>query len=121
MPYECQDCGILQASGMLCERCAARRKRQLPSGSAAQSYRPSFDPRQSNRDPPKPPPSPPTIEHEPIRRDTTRGDGRAGQHIDMDRADASRALSKVFAYMAVGKRDMAREWARKLISWLESV
>jgi hypothetical protein len=39
----------------------------------------------------------------------------------MDRADATRAIAKVFAYLACGKRDMAREWARILIAWLETV
>ncbi len=123
MPYECQECGILLDSGILCAKCAAIRKRQLPSGSStAQPYRHYFR-HPPTQDQSKPPPNPPTIPHEPIRHDTHTKGERTTAHDsgrgDMDRAEASRALSKVFAYMAVGKRDVARAWAKKLVSWLE--
>lgn len=36
----------------------------------------------------------------------------------MDRAEASRQLGRVFAYLACGKPDKAREAAAKLIDWL---
>lgn len=39
----------------------------------------------------------------------------------MDRQEAARALGNVFAYLARGKRDDARYWARLLVSWLESI
>jgi hypothetical protein len=39
----------------------------------------------------------------------------------MDRIEASRALGKVFAYLACGKPDKARPFARQLIEWLQSI
>ena len=39
----------------------------------------------------------------------------------MDRNEATRALAKVFAYLACGKPAEARTWAQVLIEWLESI
>ena len=39
----------------------------------------------------------------------------------MDRLEATRALAKVFAFLAVGKRAEARRWARTLIDWLIAI
>ena len=39
----------------------------------------------------------------------------------MDRTEATRALAKVFAYLACGKIEDARRHARPLIDWLEAL
>ena len=39
----------------------------------------------------------------------------------MDRAEAAQAIGKIFAYLACGKAELARPWARKLITWLETL
>ena len=39
----------------------------------------------------------------------------------MDRQDAARAIANIFAYLACGHHEEAREWARKLIVWLETI
>ena len=39
----------------------------------------------------------------------------------MDRSESARCIAKVFAYLACGNRQMAREWARKLIAYLETI
>ena len=39
----------------------------------------------------------------------------------MNQSEACRAVAKVFAYLACGKREAAREWAKRLISWLEGI
>ncbi len=39
----------------------------------------------------------------------------------MDRREASQAIGKVFSYLACGRRDLAREWAARLIAWLQTV
>ena len=39
----------------------------------------------------------------------------------MDRSEVARAIGKIFAYLACGKREMAREWAKKLIAFLETI
>jgi hypothetical protein len=44
-----------------------------------------------------------------------------GRRNHMDRTEAARAISKVFAYLNCGKRDSAREWAKILIAWLETI
>lgn len=39
----------------------------------------------------------------------------------MDRNEAARAIAKVFAYLACGKPEQARQYARQLISWLQTI
>lgn len=39
----------------------------------------------------------------------------------MTREEASRAIAKVFAYLACSKPELARPFARRLIAWLESI
>ena len=39
----------------------------------------------------------------------------------MTHREAMQAVAKVLAYLACGKRELAREWAVKLISWLEGI
>jgi hypothetical protein len=39
----------------------------------------------------------------------------------MTRNEAAQALGKVFAYLACGREDLAREWATKLIDWLSTI
>ena len=39
----------------------------------------------------------------------------------MNRNEAAQAIAKVFAYLACGKPEQARVWARQLIAWLQSV
>jgi hypothetical protein len=38
----------------------------------------------------------------------------------MDRTEASRALGKVLAFLACGRREKAREWAGILVSMLRA-
>ena len=41
--------------------------------------------------------------------------------IRLNREEAFRAIAKVFAYLNCGKPEKAREWALKLIEWLETI
>ena len=41
--------------------------------------------------------------------------------VNVDRHEAARAIAKVFAFLASGKREEARTWARQLIEWLETI
>jgi len=39
----------------------------------------------------------------------------------MTRQEAAAAMAKVFAYLGCGKRETARDWAQRLIAWLETI
>lgn len=39
----------------------------------------------------------------------------------MDRTEVARLVAKVWAYLACGKPDQARAYARQLIGWLETI
>ena len=39
----------------------------------------------------------------------------------MDRTEAARLLAKVFAFVACGQRDKARQHAQALINWLRTI
>ena len=39
--------------------------------------------------------------------------------MNMDHSEAMRATAKVLAYSRVGKPEMAKVWAKKLIDWLK--
>jgi len=39
----------------------------------------------------------------------------------MSRSEAAQAIAKVFAYLACGKIEAARDWASRLIRWLETI
>ena len=39
----------------------------------------------------------------------------------MDRTEVARCVGKIFAYLGCGQREQARQWARKLIAYLQTI